>query len=342
MKAVRNKIIILIIAAIILLLISPSLFAAVVPQGYIVGWGCNSAGEATGKPPFGNYSTGVVTIADQILTNVVAISAAHNHSLALKNDGTVVSWGSDGGSGMTLVPDGLSNVIAISADSSRSVALKKNGRSVYWGYLDEDTNIISGLSNVVAINHEMALKGDRTVTVWGSRARNSQRAIAPAGLSNVVAIAKGRFFLGLKHDGIVVEWDADGQKVPVPMGLSNVVAIAAPNEGANHRLALRSDGTVFGWGVNDWGEATGVPSRESPGETVTIGGNVLSNVVAIATGAFFSMALKKDSTVVVWGANHSHQTEVPAGLSNVVAIAAGYNFCLAITTNSAVADKFRH
>jgi alpha-tubulin suppressor-like RCC1 family protein len=54
------------------------------------------------------------------------------------------------------------------------------------------------------------------------------------------------------------------------------------------------------------------------------------------------MALKTDGTVVAWGENGFHQTDVPAGLSNVVAIAAGENFGLAITTNRAVAEKFRH
>jgi alpha-tubulin suppressor-like RCC1 family protein len=60
---------------------------------------------------------------------------------------------------------------------------------------------------------------------------------------------------------------------------------------------------------------------------------VLSNVVAIAAGNEYSLALRKDGTVVSWGHPFSMQMVVPSGLSNVVAIAAGENFCLAITTN---------
>jgi alpha-tubulin suppressor-like RCC1 family protein len=132
-----------------------------------------------------------------------------------------------------------------------------------------------------------------------------------------------------------------------PEGLSNVVALAA---GAAHSLALRRDGTVVGWGWNKVGEATGTPTTNSPNGLdfisaghVHLGGQVLSNVVSIAAGTGYSLALKNDGTVVAWGrmVNDLYPATVPAGLSNVVAIAAGENFCLAITTNRAVADRFR-
>jgi len=61
-------------------------------------------------------------------------------------------------------------------------------------------------------------------------------------------------------------------------------------------------------------------------------------VVAIAGGPAISMALKKDGNVVVWGDNHHHQVDLAAGLSNIVAIAAGQNFCLAIQTNGTLVE----
>jgi hypothetical protein len=39
--------------------------------------------------------------------------------------------------------------------------------------------------------------------------------------------------------------------------------------------------------------------------------------------------------------NDLYPATVPAGLSNVVAIAAGESFCLAITTNRSVAERFQ-
>src|SRR4051812_32485741 len=54
--------------------------------------------------------------------------------------------------------------------------------------------------------------------------------------------------------GRVVAWgeDGDGQTAPPP-ALSSAIAVAA---GAYHSLALRSDGTVMGWGNNDFRQAT--------------------------------------------------------------------------------------
>jgi hypothetical protein len=57
------------------------------------------------------------------LTNVVAIAAGEGHSLALKADGTVVSWGADSSYGLTNVPAGLTNVVAIAAGVWHSLAL---------------------------------------------------------------------------------------------------------------------------------------------------------------------------------------------------------------------------
>ena len=65
-----------------------------------------------------------------------------------------------------------------------------------------------------------------------------------------------------------------------------MVAIAA---GGAHSLALKADGTVVGWGYNDYGQANGAAAG--------------SNVVAIAAGGTHSLALKADGTVVGWGDN---------------------------------------
>jgi hypothetical protein len=48
----------------------------------------------------------------------------------------------------------------------------------------------------------------------------------------------------------------------------------------------------------------------------------LTNVVAIATGDYHSLALKADGTLVTWGLNPAGQCNVPGGLTNIVSIAA--------------------
>jgi alpha-tubulin suppressor-like RCC1 family protein len=157
---------------------------------------------------------------------VVAIAAGRYESLALKANGTVVSWGSGP------PPTGLSNVVAIAAGSYFDMALKIDGTVVVWG---GGSTPPSGLTNVVAIAagefHGTALKSDGTVVSWGSGYT------PPAGLSNVVAIAAGNSHdLALKSDGTVVAWGYNNYgSTNVPAGLTRVTAIAA---GGYHSLAL--------------------------------------------------------------------------------------------------------
>jgi alpha-tubulin suppressor-like RCC1 family protein len=92
--------------------------------------------------------------------------------------------------------------------------------------------------------------------------------------------------------------------------------------GHRHSLALLNDGTVAGFGVNDFGQS-------SPPAGLT-------NVIAVAAGGYHSLALRADGTVVGWGYNGYGQASVPAGLQNVVAIAAGFYHNLAIRADGSV------
>jgi len=96
-------------------------------------------------------------------------------------------------------------------------------------------------------------------------------------------------------------------------------AIAA---GGSNSLALKTDGSVVGWGLNNYGQ-TNIPAS-------------VTNVVAIAAGSYHSLALKVNSTVVGWGDNWFGQTNVPTSATNVVAIAAGAYHSLALKANSTV------
>jgi len=187
-------------------------------------------------------------------------------------------------------------------------------------------------------DHTLALKTDGTVVGWGNN--SDSKATPPASLASVVAVAAGRdHSLALKADRTVTGWGNNTylQRTP-PAGLQKVVAVAA---GDYHSLALKADGTVVGWGRNDWGQATGVrpmiPPYNSSGATVTLGGQPLTGVVAIAAGFWHSMALKANGTVVVWGNNYEGQTNAPVGLNNVTAIAANGFHCLALRNGSVIA-----
>ena len=62
----------------------------------------------------------------------------------------------------------------------------------------------------------------------------------------------------------------------------------------------------------------------------------LTNVIAVAAGAYHSAALKSNGRVVVWGNTSYGLTNVPARVTNVVAIAAGGYHTMALKTDGTV------
>lgn len=73
------------------------------PSGFVIGWGQNGGGQATGvssyhgpngKPIRGVdlLATNVVILSDRPLSNISAVVAGH-FSLALRCDGIVMGWG---------------------------------------------------------------------------------------------------------------------------------------------------------------------------------------------------------------------------------------------------------
>ncbi|MEY2428626.1 MAG: large repetitive protein, partial [Verrucomicrobiota bacterium] len=61
-----------------------------------------------------------------------------------------------------------------------------------------------------------------------------------------------------------------------------------------------------------------------------------TNVIAIAAGAWHSLALQADGTVAAWGDDADGQSDAPAALTNALAIAAGGYHSLAISSSGAV------
>jgi len=119
------------------------------------------------------------------------------------------------------------------------------------------------------------------------------------------------------HAGTVRAWgnNSEGQ-CNVPLGLSATAAAA----GGLHSLAVRDDGTVVAWGWNLLGE-TNVPAD-------------LNGVVAVDGNYGFSVALKADGTVRVWGTVGGPP---PPGLTNVTAVSAGWEHTLALLADGTVA-----
>lgn len=116
------------------------------------------------------------------VTDVVAIAAGQYHSMALRADGTVVSWGRSSDNNIQDFPSNLTRdvgVIAIAAGYWHSLALKADGSVVGWGddkYSKGAHIVPEDLNNVIAIAageyHSVALTADGTIVEWGHTSSN--------------------------------------------------------------------------------------------------------------------------------------------------------------------------
>jgi alpha-tubulin suppressor-like RCC1 family protein len=155
-------------------------------------------------------------------------------------------------------------------------------------------------------------------------------------VSNAIAVAVGNsgrpsasgHYLALRSDGKITPWAATvdantyGQTNVSPLTNFIVTAVAA---GYQDSLALKSDGTVYAWGLNQYGE-TNVPSSLASG-----------GVTAIACGDYHDLALKSDGTIVGWGQNTYLQTS-NAAATNVVAVAASGNNSMILRADGTVVN----
>jgi alpha-tubulin suppressor-like RCC1 family protein len=276
-------------------------------SGNVWAWGMNDSGSV------GDGSQTDRSAPVRIgLAGVTRISAGHSHTLALKADGTVWAWGfGEGGQigdGSTLsrssptAVSGLTDVVAIAAGVSHSVALKRDGTVWVWGlnYYEPVADApcclraapvqVPGLTDVVAISagaaYTVALRRDGTVWSWGDG------------------------YFGNIGDGAYETRSAPVQAV----GLSNVISISASNYNplssilensyGPHTLALKADGTVWGWGSNAFGQL-GKGVGFNPSRPVQIAG--IANAASIASGGQHSLATLRDGTVLSLGDNRYGQ-----------------------------------
>jgi hypothetical protein len=167
----------------------------------------------------------------------------------------------------------------------------------------------------------------------------------------IIAVMVCAGIAGAKRTGQLIGW---GDNNLMPAG-NDYVAIAA---GSFHGLALRTDGSIVGWGANTYGQATPPSGNDfisiaahfesslalkSDGTIVGWGNNSANHVtspggndyVAIAIGAYHSLALKANGSIIGWGDNNYGQASPPTG-NDYVAIAAGGFFGLALKSDGSI------
>jgi hypothetical protein len=279
-------------------------------DGSVLSWGYNNygqlgngrIGEMAGAAAGKTMGFVVQGRAEPVvgLTDVISVAAGGEHALAVRRDGTVWGWGSNGSGQLALgrarrgaVPrpeqiPGIRGAVAVAARSSASYALLADGTVLGWGD-----------------------------SLWrsGTRAISSEAPIPVPGVANAVAVRAGLPSLALLRDGRVMAWGSGylGEGSPAQRdyasavvsqpalvtGIDDAVAVAA---GASMAAIVRRDGTVWVWGSDNLGAlGLGKPAAGAALERLVptrIPNLVAAKDVAVGSG---SSSVGADGTLRTWG-----------------------------------------
>src|SRR5262245_45335649 len=127
----------------------------------------------------------------------------------------------------------------------------------------------------------------------------------------VMAQAQTRLFSwGYNGGGNLGDGSTASRNVPgsvkAPPGSSALGGVASVAAGLYHTVAVRTDGTVYAWGQNNYGQLGNDTTTDSL-KPVQVkgpsGAGVLTGVQQIAANQYTSLVLKTDGTVWGWGYN---------------------------------------
>ena len=254
----------------------------------------------------------------------IQISLGYKFSVALKQDGTVWSWGqnNDGelGLGNTTEYDEPQQITEITEKITdvktgyyHSIALTEKGEVYTWGY-----NGYGQLGN--------------------GTSENSTTPVKVTGLKNVAKIDAYKYMTIVStQNGEVYVWGRGYGKTPVKLNFSRKIIDVSGNlvlaenrkaynldetksygkdlikvvAGYNHYLGLTSDGEVYAWGSNSYGQL-GNGNNTSSSTAVKVvtpdGKSNMTNIVDISAGDSYSIITDKDGKVYTFGNYGDYRT----------------------------------
>jgi alpha-tubulin suppressor-like RCC1 family protein len=282
---------------------------AIKKDGTLWCWGDNSNGQI-GDGSFGSDVSQPTFVMDQVLK----VSVGYRHTCAIKSDGSLWCWGNnqygqvgDGTMGTIRPfpgqPIGVNRDVAdVSAGSDHTCAVKNDGSLWCWGgndrgQLGDGTNVgkvipkrifASGVKKVsTGDKYTCAIKNDSSLWCWGEN--NSGQ-------------------LGL---GIIGGYYTIPQ--PVTNDVIKVSTTAGLSWGAAHTCAVKSDGSIFCWGNNSYGQlgngsfGNNISSPSSDIIYVDAFYNRLTDIYHFSAGTSHTCAVDNSNQIWCWGNNQYGQ-----------------------------------
>lgn len=255
------------------------------------------------------------------------IASGPKHSLAVKSDGTLWAWGDNS---FSQLGDG---------------AIASRANPVHIG-ADFKTIAVGGAGGEFGRNttHAVAVKTDGTLWTWGNSTwfqlgdgkQTSRSSPVQVGTGYATATAGYGFTLAVRSDGTLWAWGSnwsgqlgDGttneRQDPVQVGSGYSTVAAGGEKSAFYTVALKTDGTLWAWGNNYFGQlGIGTTSCDSCADPSPV--QVGSGYSAVAAGYYHAVAVKTDGSLWAWGGNDAGQLGdgTQTSRSSPVQIGSGY------------------
>ncbi|WP_276876793.1 T9SS type A sorting domain-containing protein [Chryseobacterium joostei] len=228
-----------------------------------------------------------------------SFSAGSLHSVGIKADGTLWTWGSNSegqlGDRTTVdrkVPIQIgtaTNWQSVSAAGRQTFAIKSDGTLWAWGY-----NYDGQLGDGTKVNRLSPVQIG-TATNWKS---------ISAGVNHMLAIKTDGTLWGWGHNVFGQLGNGANTNTIVPAQIGTATNWKSVAQGIVHTLAIKTDGTLWAWGYNadgQLGDGTAT-SKNTPKQIGTA-----TNWKSIDAGNSHSVGLKTDGTLWAWGNNSNGQ-----------------------------------
>ena len=235
----------------------------------LYGWGSNNFGQ------LGDNKSWIASpVQIGTATDWVSVSAGLYNSIAIKNNGTVWSWG-ENELGDTQTSANRRGLLGLNDTNSRS----------------SPTQIGASLWTAVSLGADMAIaiRLDGTLFAWGNNQwgnLGNNRSDLAAGVASSPVFVHTRSMMPSENDtGFVA------------LSFTSVAA------GGNHNLGIRPNGLLFAWGANNQGQL-GVGDFLEKYQPTQVG---TSSWTAVSAGASHTLGIGTDGKLYGWGDNNSNQ-----------------------------------
>jgi len=265
--------------------------ALIVSDGALLVSGDNRRGQ------LGNGRTTTPSNSAEIMNDVIAVTAAGDRTFAITSDNALWAWGdnSEGILGDGTTEDRRSpvkimeDVIAVSAGSRSTMVITSD--NVLWGLgigsvvLDNITSENTHSSSHIVVDVSI----DKIYTP--ARIMDDVIAVSVSGNNRVMVITS---------DNILWSWNKGNEFRRI---MDDATAVSV---GLYHAAAIKSDGTLWTWGRNNVDQSGGMLGNGTfDGSREPI--QIMEDVVTVAAGRDYTLAITSDGNLWAWGANTAGQ-----------------------------------